>query len=376
MPSSQASRSLPDSSRALPPGPHAAAHARLQVRVLERTEVRSVGGGWVHLLVLIAGAADDLGAGAKLAEDRLGEVGPGADAPVGAVVDAVVLRGGDRQDLVREVVGAGGVAHLVVHDRHGLVALRQAQHGLDEVLAHIAIEPRGAHHKRARVARQREALAGKLGAAVGADGRGDVGLEPLALHVAREHVVGGDVHELCPLAGAGAREVHGTERVGAERAGPVCLAAVHVGERRAVDGEVVGTVLVKPRVDRGGVRDVERVDVDVVDLRVAIRLGDGADLGGPALDEPPQLVAELPARTSDKNPHETVSPSPACRAFRDPSRCYRPADLRHSSKEGCLVSLSERLSSTPSTSGHSTPMLGSFHMRPPSSLGWYTSSHL
>ena len=53
-------------------------------------------------------------------------------------------RGEDVEHGLGQVAGVGGRADLVVHDADLGALGTEAEHGLDEVVAHLGIEPRGA----------------------------------------------------------------------------------------------------------------------------------------------------------------------------------------------------------------------------------------
>ena len=53
-------------------------------------------------------------------------------------------RGEDVEHGLGQVAGVGGRADLVVHDANLGALGAEAEHGLDEVVAHLGIEPRGA----------------------------------------------------------------------------------------------------------------------------------------------------------------------------------------------------------------------------------------
>ena len=172
-------------------------------------------------------------------ERRDGEIPPRALAAAGDVEHAVGARLGDRDQRRGEVAGVCGTAELVV-DYRDLVALgAEPQHRVDEVLAVRAEHPRGADD---RVRRRRGgldgALAGELRAPVGADRAGRRGFLVGRGRVAREHVVGRDVHDVRAHLGRRRRDVAGAVAVDQRRLRLGGLGAVDVGPGGAVDHRV------------------------------------------------------------------------------------------------------------------------------------------
>src|SRR3954449_6869970 len=169
------------------------------------------------------GGTDPVRVGAEQAEDLLGEAVPGGLAGVGAVVDAG--RGGAGQgsaaqldQQTRQIGAPGGLTALVVDDVEGVLDAPELDHRADEVRAAGAVEPGGADDVTA-LDPEHGLLAGQLGAAVGAAGRGGGGLRVRLLGVPGEDVVRGDVQQDGAGAGAGGGQVGRAVAVARERLG-------------------------------------------------------------------------------------------------------------------------------------------------------------
>ena len=166
-----------------------------------------VGGAWgraaEHLGRRREHPALDLG----LLEDLPREVVPGAGAGGGHVVDAELDPLDQADDAVGEVPGVGRRADLVADDQHLAVVGGEAQHRLDEVGAADAEEPGGADDEVALVGGRGRLLAGQLGAAVGGERRGLVGLDVGGALGAVEDVVAGDVDDAGADRGGGGGDV-------------------------------------------------------------------------------------------------------------------------------------------------------------------------
>ena len=205
-----------------------------------------------------------------LLEDRLGEVGPGALALRGQVVDAE--RQARVDDLARggsQVADVGGAAELVGDDAHLVALLGEAQHGAHEVGARPAEEPGGAQHPGV-AAHQGCGLAAELRAAVDALRAGAVALDVRGALRPVEDVVGGVVDERladrCHVLRAADVRDRGALRV--------VLGAVDVRPGGGVQHDVH---LGQP--DRRRQRHVPGVEVNPGDLVAGERLGErGAEL--------------------------------------------------------------------------------------------------
>ncbi len=192
-----------------------------------------------------------------------------------------------------QIDGVGGVAALVVDDLQ-LAELPACIHdGLDEVLAVVAVEPRGADDEVAVAELLDVLLTHELGGAVGADGAGDGGLilRDAAVLTAGEDIVGGDVHQPCAGLGGGLRQIAGADGIGLEGDVMVHLAAVHVGEGGAVDDDI-RALAADEVVHHLIVGDVQLRQVHRNDRGVHQLLGDGAKLAA-AL---PELLDDLGAK--------------------------------------------------------------------------------
>ena len=207
---------------------------------------------------------------------------------------------------MRQVVRRRRVAQLVVH--HGdLVAVRaQAHHGLDEVLAYVAVQPRRAHHEAAAARRERALLAGQLRATVSRDGACRVVLDARLGLGAGEHVVGRHLHELRADRLGGAREVARRFGVHAECRVLGRLATIDVRHGGAVDDEVEAALRDESH-DGVGVGHVELVHVGRHDLRTRVGVRDRPDLRAALAQDALQLVAQLAVAAGDEDPHAHIA---------------------------------------------------------------------
>ncbi len=143
----------------------------------------------------LGGRREHLAVDAGLLEDLARELVPGAVAGGRHVVDAVLDPLDQPHEPVGEVPGVGGRADLVADDEDLVLVGREAQHRLDEVAAADAEQPGGADDEVALVGGGGRLLAGQLGAAVGGERRGLVGLHVGRALGAVEDVVAGDVDD-------------------------------------------------------------------------------------------------------------------------------------------------------------------------------------
>lgn len=103
--------------------------------------------------------------------------------------------------------------------------------------------------------------------------------------------------------------------------------------------------------------------------------GQTSTLNGPQIDPPPK--ARDAARSVHTSGVQNSARDLACRQrhFKAPYRIgWIGKDALDPFSDNTSMDVSSSLA--PSSPGHSIPISGSFHMRPPSSFGWYTSSHL
>ncbi len=192
----------------------------------------------------------------------------------------------ERDQVAGQRVGPGGLAVLVVDHVEGVAQGGQFQHGGDEVVPVLAVQPCAADD--VAVLRQHLGhglLADQLGAPVGVDraGRGVLGVRLRG--VAGQHVVGGDVEQARTGGGAGLREdAYGCAVDG--RCGFLGgLGAVHVRPGGAVDDH---RDVLDGGADRGRVGDVE----------VRAPEADGLDAG--VLERGQDVLAEHPGGAGDE----------------------------------------------------------------------------
>ena len=146
--------------------------------------------------------------------------------------------------MIREIVGVGGIAHLIIN--HFQLALLRAvfPDGLNKVAAHIPIQPGCPHHKGTGTDLPDILLSQPFGFSVDAAGGADV---PLGIGddrvvagagaVAVKHIVGGHIHQFGPdfLGGGGQKSWrYGVDLHGCVRRG---FAAVNIGHGGAVDNK-------------------------------------------------------------------------------------------------------------------------------------------
>ena len=141
------------------------------------------------------------------------------------------------EDVVGQVHRVGGVAQLVIDNGDLVVGLAQADHGLDKVFSVVAVQPGGAHDEMAAAEPLDILLAQQLGLAVGRDGRGHGALVQgdAAVGDTGEHIVRRNMDQAGVDLLTGQGQVAGPQ--GVDLVGRIAggLAAVHIGESRAVD---------------------------------------------------------------------------------------------------------------------------------------------
>ena len=276
------------------PVPHFIADGAAEHPVIEGAPLGAVGAFGVLGLILLAGAGGHGGVHAGQTDDLGGKIIPRADALAGAVVEAVFVGHAELQNFVGQIDGVGRVAALVVDDLQLAELLARVHDGLDEILAVVAVEPRGAHNEVAVAELLDVLLAHELGGAVGADGAGDGGLilRDAAVLAAGENVVGGDMDQTGPGLGGSLREVAGAEGVGLEGSVVVHLAAVHIGVGGAVDDDI-RALAADEVVHHLVVGDVQFRQVHRDDGGALQLFGDGADLTAALAELLDDLGAQL-----------------------------------------------------------------------------------
>ena len=188
------------------------------------------------------------------------EVVPRAHALVREVVDALVadmLPARDHaEDGQRQVARIGGRSHLVEYHVERLALGREAQHGLQEVVAVLGVEPRRAENQVAAPRGQDRLLAFELGASVDAERLRGCLLRAGRVAAAPEHVVRGYVYERGAALACRIRQVRHGVAVDAARRRLVLLGPVHMGVGRAVHDDV-RVLVAHPAAYRFAVGDVQ-----------------------------------------------------------------------------------------------------------------------
>jgi len=230
---------------------------------------------------------------------------------------------------VGQIRRIGGVAQLVVHHRHAAVLPGQTKHRLDKVVARVAVQPRRTHNEIVRAELLYILLAQQLCFAVDRARRGQVVFPDGLRRVAAEHIVRGDMHQLCADLLRGHGQVARTQGIHRKGRLPVCFAAVHIGERRAGNDGVrrvmahIGSHLV-------AVCDVQRVHVRGKHGGALQLCGQGPQLRFSRGNAPAQLCPKLPVRTCDEYFHNIFLFF--CFALhsarRVPQYCSRPSATR------------------------------------------------
>ena len=111
------------------------------------------------------------------------------------------------------------------------------------------------------------------------------------------------MNDLATTCLCGTGDVLGPHRVDVQGSCFVLLAAIHIGDCRTVDGEIIGAMLGVPSVNGIGIANVEHLVIDIVDLGVSVLFGDGTDLGLHRSQAAPQFVSELAMLARDQNLH-------------------------------------------------------------------------
>src|SRR4029077_285729 len=264
---------------------------------------RPLGGLAVHL----AGDREHLAVDLPLLEDLARELIPGAAPGGGHVVDAVLDPVDQPGQPVGEVPGVGGRGDLVADHRDLAHPFAQPQHRGDEVLAVDAEEAGGADDEVPLVGGRRRLLPGQLGARVGGERRGLVGLHIRRALLAVEDVVGGHVEHRGPDLTRGGG---GVARPGAvDREGLVLglLGTVDVGPGGAVDDQV-GPLAVDLPAHRVGIADVHPGPIEADHVMPGV--GRGND----------EVAAQHPAGTGDQDLHRLF---PALRVVTSRNRLTR-----------------------------------------------------
>ena len=224
------------------------------------------------------------------------------------MVEAVVVADAQFQNMIGQVHRVGGVAQLVIDHVDLVVGPAQADHGLDEIFAVVAVEPGRAHDDVAAAEVADILLTQQFGLAVSRDGRGLRAFiqRNAAVGRAREHIVGGDVDQPGVDLVAGQGQVARPDGIDPERRVTGRLTAVHVGDRRAVDHRI--RLVAADIVDRGlPVGDVQFVHIHRDDGRLAQTLRQGAQHAAFFGQLPLELGAKLAAAARNQNLHRNPS---------------------------------------------------------------------
>ncbi len=190
-----------------------------------------------------------------------------------------------------EVGGERRTAALVVDEGHRVAGDRQPAHQLDHVVAVLTAHPRRAHDRHVLAEDvERGLLARKLRPAVDGLRVGRIVFSIGAIERPVEHVVGGDVHEVCVRVSARGSQHTDAVFVDVERSVDLGLATIHRRERGTVDDRIQARRS-DDTVDVVLVRDVELRAVDS-DHLVAGCAQMGDDIG-----------PELARGSGDQHPH-------------------------------------------------------------------------
>ena len=236
----------------------------------------------------------------------------------GHVVDPVRGSLDQADDPVGEVPGVSRRADLVANHQNLAMIGGQAEHRLDEVRPVDPEQPGGADHEAAVAGRRGRLLAGQLGAAVGGDGGGLIGLHVGRVLAAVEDVVAGDVDDLGIDRGGGRRDASGGGPIHRHRRRLHLLGAIDICPGSAVDDDVRALQFDPPRYCIP-IGDVELATAEAGYIVSGVRGGEG------------DVVSEHPGLPYDDHLHGRSAVCRDCLLIRPRSRnCRRPASAASS----------------------------------------------